>query len=155
MNSLKVYEKYMVTMVWRVKISIIFHYSFSKDIFFVFPNYCEITFKKFLFLAVLILFQCIRTEQMIHLEYYKCRLERTSFLFVSFTCWFLPTWLSSPGTRTRYPWCNWEAGGSLRKFHCVPKKHFESSEARVDGSTLMGTWPLSPETVTSKRWLLN
>lgn len=74
---------------------------------------------------------------MIHLEYYKCRLECTSFLLVSFTCWFLPMRLSSPRTRIRYPWCNWEAGGSLRKFHCASKKHFESSEARVDGSTLV------------------
>ena len=62
MNSLKICEKYMVTIVWRVKIPIVFHYSFTKDTFFVFPNYCEITFERFLCLAVLIFFQCIRTE---------------------------------------------------------------------------------------------
>lgn len=92
---------------------------------------------------------------MIHLEYYKCRLECTSFLLVSFTCWFLSMWLSSPRTRISCPWCNWEAGGSLRKCHCASKKHFESREARVNGSTLVSMWPLRPETVTSKRQLLN
>lgn len=48
-------EKYMITVVWKMKISaIFFSITFPQILFLVFPNYCEVTFNTILSLAVLV-----------------------------------------------------------------------------------------------------